>query len=138
LLGIASYAIVDGDQALVYDTHVSVEHGRLIRDTLEMQGVRRITVLLSHWRLDRVGGTEAFAGCELIATARNAELLARKRSAIEPASSRCRRQSCRWCCRLEPSRSDWTWKIGRTSLELFHVNIHSNDADVTGSGIAPP
>ncbi len=31
-LGIASYAVVDGDEALVYDTHVSVEHGRLIRD----------------------------------------------------------------------------------------------------------
>ncbi len=27
-LGIASYAIVDGGEALVYDTHVSVERGR--------------------------------------------------------------------------------------------------------------
>ena len=28
-LGIASYAIVDGDEALIYDTHVSVEHAAL-------------------------------------------------------------------------------------------------------------
>ena len=30
-LGIASYAIVDGDEAVVYDTHVSVEHARFVR-----------------------------------------------------------------------------------------------------------
>jgi hypothetical protein len=34
-LGIASYAIVAGDEALVYDTHVSVEHGRVIHAVLE-------------------------------------------------------------------------------------------------------
>ena len=32
-LGIAAYAIVDGDHALVYDTHVSVPHARQMRQT---------------------------------------------------------------------------------------------------------
>ena len=46
-LGIASYAIVDGSQALIYDTHVSVEHARFIRASLEAEGVRRFVASTS-------------------------------------------------------------------------------------------
>ena len=55
-LGIASYALVSGDSALVYDTHVSLEHARRIRSVLEADGVRSFTVVLSHWHLDHVAG----------------------------------------------------------------------------------
>src|SRR5262245_55870002 len=82
-LGIASYAIVSGDAALVYDTLVSVEHGRYVRRTLESSGVREITVVLSHWHLDHVAGTAAFADCEVLSSARTAEHLATHRRAIE-------------------------------------------------------
>ena len=60
-LGIASYAIVSGSAALVYDTHVSLEHARRIRALLEDDGARTFTVVLSHWHLDHVAGTAAFA-----------------------------------------------------------------------------
>ena len=39
-LGIASYAIVSGREAVVYDTHVSVEHARFIRVLLEGDGAK--------------------------------------------------------------------------------------------------
>jgi hypothetical protein len=39
-LGIASYAIVDGDEALIYDTHVSVDHARFVRDALQSRTTR--------------------------------------------------------------------------------------------------
>ena len=58
-LGIASYALIVGDQAIVYDSHVSVPHGRFIRDALARRGVTDIRVVLSHWHLDHVAGTEA-------------------------------------------------------------------------------
>ena len=82
-LGIASYAIVDGDEALIYDTHVSVDHARFVRDALEAEGVTRFVVLLSHKHLDHIAGTAAFADCEVIATALTAEALAARRGAIE-------------------------------------------------------
>jgi cyclase len=82
-LGICSYALVDGAEAIVYDTHVSVDRAREIRRTLEQLGVRRIRVVLSHWHLDHVAGTEAFDDCEIIANRLTAELLARHRDAIE-------------------------------------------------------
>ena len=44
-LGIASYAIADGADALVYDTHVAVGRAEEIRRTLEAEGVERFTVV---------------------------------------------------------------------------------------------
>jgi len=44
-LGIAGYAIVSGDEALVYDTHVTVDHARFVRATLEAEGVTEIEAL---------------------------------------------------------------------------------------------
>src|SRR5436190_1967648 len=82
-LGIASYALVDGGEALVFDTHVSVAHAARIRETVERLGARRITVVLSHWHLDHIAGTEAFADCEILANARTAELMRTHRAAIE-------------------------------------------------------
>ena len=82
-LGIASYAIVDGEAALVYDTHVSVEHARFVRETLEAEGASELTVVLSHWHLDHVAGTAAFPGAEVIASERTAEHLVQKQAAIE-------------------------------------------------------
>ena len=82
-LGICSYALVDGPEAIVYDTHVSVEHAQAIRQLVERLGARRIRVVLSHWHLDHVAGTEAFADCEVIASRATSELLLEHRAAIE-------------------------------------------------------
>jgi hypothetical protein len=64
-LGIASYAIVDQGEALVYDTHMSLSHGRAIRSHLEGLGVGSIRVVLSHWHDDHIAGNEIFADCEI-------------------------------------------------------------------------
>lgn len=129
-LGIAGYAILDGGEALVYDTHVSVEHGRLIRETLEAEGARKITVLLSHWHLDHVAGGEAFADCEVISTARTAALLREHRGEIEagtlegpPGISPLVLPSRTFEGRLE-------LRVGSYELEAIQVNVHSDDAAV--------
>lgn len=129
-LGIASYAIVDDGEALVYDTHVSVDRGRLIRSTLEREGADTITVLLSHHHLDHVAGTEAFDGCEVIATARTAEHLRRNQAAIErgelegpPAIDPLVLPTRTFEDRLELT-------VGGIDVEVIHVDIHSDDAAV--------
>ena len=82
-LGVCSYALVDGTEALVFDTHITADHGRFVRRTLEAMGVRHITVVLSHWHLDHVAGTVAFADCEIVAGRLTGERLAQHRFAIE-------------------------------------------------------
>ena len=95
-LGICSYALVDGAEALVVDTGVSVDHGHAIRETLESRGVARITVVLSHWHLDHVAGNAAFSGCAIVASAarRRCSRHAGRRSRLAP--SRGLPRSARW------------------------------------------
>ena len=87
-VGIASYAILRGDHALIYDTHVSVPHAQAVRAAMEARGARRFTVVLSHWHLDHVAGTAAFEGCEIIANAKTAAHLTDRKAAIEAGRSR--------------------------------------------------
>lgn len=129
-LGIASYAVVSGDEALVYDTHTSIEHARFLRDVLEEEGARKMTVVLSHWHLDHVAGTEVFQGCEVISSERTAELLARNAGAIErgelegpPAIDPLVLPTRTYDDRLE-------LVVGEVPVELTHTNIHSDDATV--------
>jgi glyoxylase-like metal-dependent hydrolase (beta-lactamase superfamily II) len=130
-LGIASYAIVDGDEALLYDTHVSVDRARCIRQTLEAEGVRRFTVLLSHWHLDHVAGNAAFGDCEILAGVRTCEHLTSQRGAIEAGATH---EGPPPIAPLTmPTRAlDGITRltVGRLELELLPFEIHSDDATV--------
>jgi cyclase len=129
-LGIASYAIFDAGEALVYDTHVSVEHARFIRRALEDEGVRKFTVVLSHSHLDHIAGTEAFADCEVIANERTAELLERDRTAIEAGSLEGPPAIDPLIGPTHVFSGRESLQVGRRLVELIHVDIHSDDATV--------
>jgi cyclase len=129
-LGIASYAIVSGDQALVYDTHVSVEHAALIRETLEAEGVTDFTVVLSHCHLDHVAGTAAFPECEVIGCERTAEQLTEKRAAIEQGTLAGPPAIDPLVLPTRVFSDRMRLTVGDTEVELIHTDIHSDDATV--------
>ncbi len=125
-LGICTYAILDGDAALVYDTHISLDHARLIRQRLEAAGVRHIRVVLSHWHDDHVAGNAVFADCEIIANRLTAERLAANRAAIETADPPIRPL-------VMPNRlfeGSLRLSVGGTEVELRQMDIHSEDGTV--------
>jgi len=122
-LGVCSYAIVEGTEALVYDTHISLEHARLIRRALEQRGVTSIRVVLSHWHDDHIAGNEVFADCEIIANALTADLLLRNRAKIEAKLPPIRPL-------ILPNRTfegELTLSVGGTTVELRQADIHSQD-----------
>ncbi len=129
-LGIASYAVVSGAEAMIYDTHVSVQHARSIRSTLEARGIRRFIVVLSHWHLDHVAGTAAFGDCEIIASSRTAELLARFKDAIEDGSHEGPPGIDPLVLPTTVFEGRRPLTIGAVELELIQVDIHSDDATV--------
>lgn len=129
-LGIASYAVIAGNSALVYDTHTSPDRGEFVRAELERRGVSDLTVILSHWHLDHIAGAGAFSGSEVIATERTAKHLELNREAIEAGT------------RLGPPAIDpvvaptrtfrdrLALTVGERGAELIHFDIHSDDAAV--------
>jgi cyclase len=129
-LGIASYAIVDGDEAVIYDTHITVAHAAFIRKTLEDKGVTKFTVVLSHWHLDHVAGTEAFDDCVIIANKRTAAHLIQHKAAIEAGTHHGVPAINSLVLPTQTFEARMTLQVGSLKLELIEANIHSDDATV--------
>jgi cyclase len=129
-LGVASYAIVDGDEALVHDTGTSLAHGRVIREELGRRGVTRFTVVLSHWHLDHVAGTEAFVDSPVISNERTAEHLRAKRAAIEAGTLEGPPAISPLVLPTRTFAGRETLSVGGETVELIAVNVHSDDATV--------
>lgn len=125
-LGIATYALVCGEEAVLYDSHATLDHARAIRTHLEGLGVRTMRLVLSHWHTDHIAGNAIFADCEIIAnrlTARtmleNIKTLARKTPAINPV--------------VMPNRlfeAEMTLSLGNRTIRLMQFDIHSADGTV--------
>src|SRR3954452_18664144 len=118
MLGVASYAIVDGGEALVYDTHLSVDRARWIREQLD---ATRITVVLSHRHVDHVAGTEAFADCEVLAGPLTAMLLGEQREAIEAATPPVKPLV------LPTGVVPETFQVGTITVHALPFDIHAAD-----------
>ena len=82
-VGVATYVIHRGDQALVYDTYPSTQQARWVRDYLVKIGIRHFTVVNSHWHLDHVGGNAIYADVDRISTAKTLRRLVMEKAAIE-------------------------------------------------------
>lgn len=129
-LGICTFALIDGRDALVYDTHVSPAHGRIIRDTVERLGARDIRVVLSHWHLDHVVGNEVFQDCEIIAHRHALEALQQHRAAIE-AGTLWGEPAIRPLVMPTTTFDDeMTLEVGKLRVRLRHLDIHSRDGAV--------
>ena len=129
-LGIASYAIVRGDHALVYDSHVSVPHALAVKAALEERGARRFTVVLSHWHLDHVAGTAAFPGWPVIANARTDAHLRARFAAITAGTSSGMPVIDPLILPTKTFSGQMVLWIGDLEVHLTQVNIHSDDATV--------
>jgi len=126
-LGIASYAIVSGTAALVYDTHVSLDHARFIRDYLENLGVTEITVLLSHHHLDHVAGTQIFADCPIWSTLKTSRHLERLKTAIEDGTHHGPPAINPLILPDHTFEGSMQLRIGVLTLDILEFDIHSDD-----------
>jgi cyclase len=129
-LGIASYVIISGDEALVYDTHISPTYGAYIRDHLTKLGIKKITVLLSHWHLDHVAGTKLFADCVIIANKKTTDHLTKHKAAIEDGTYHGLPVINPLILPTQTFEEEMHFKVGDLNLTFIECNIHSDDATV--------
>ena len=129
-LGIASYVIHDGAEALIYDTHVSLDHARFIRATVEAMGITRMKVVLSHWHLDHIAGNQIFADCPIFANIRTAAHLTSRCRAIKTGTSSGLPALSPLVHPTDLFEGQAHLHIGGLHIDLMQANIHSDDATV--------
>lgn len=122
-LGFATYAIIDGTEALVYDTSISIPHTEAMRSELTRRGVTSIRVVLSHHHKDHVAGTAAFADCEIIASHKTAQAL----RGNETAFARSNPPISPLILPTTEIAEDTTLRVGATEVQLRLLDIHSFD-----------
>lgn len=126
-VGVATYVVHRGTDALVYDAFPSLAQARWVRHYLRAHGIRHLTLVNSHWHLDHVGGNAAYADVDRIATEGTFRQLAARKVAIEAGTE--------WGPpAIRPLvlpnilvHTDTTVYVGDVAVELRPVNIHSAD-----------
>ncbi len=125
-LGIASYAIVEGSEAVVFDSHISLDHARAVRQHLEGRGVSRFTLVLSHWHDDHVAGNAVFADGPIISHRLTRDALAANREKLENGDPPIRPL----VMPTETFEGGLTLTVGGRIVEALHFEIHSADGVV--------
>ena len=101
-----------------------------IRSMLASRGVRQFTVVLSHWHLDHIAGTAAFADCEMIANPRTAAHMQRCKAAIEAGTHHGPPTIDPLVMPTRLFEGELRLELGGREVRLIEANIHSDDATV--------
>ncbi len=129
-LGMCSYAIYQGDTALVYDTMAVPEQAQWVRNYLAEMGIKRFIVALSHTHKDHIGGNEVYKDSDIIASNLTYEAMARDKDALEagalggpPAINPVILPNIVFEDRLDIY-------VGDIKVELHRYNIHTPDGNL--------
>ena len=122
-LGTCSYAIVSGDEALIYDTQLSIAHAQMVRRCVAAEGAKRIRVVLSHHHTDHVAGNAVFEDCPILANTATERAMRTVRSELEAGEPPIRPL----VMPTETFADDMLLKVGDLSVSLLSFNIHSHD-----------
>jgi cyclase len=126
-VGVATYVIHRGDQALVYDSFPYLQEAQFVRDYLSKTGIKHFTLVNSHWHLDHVGGNAAYADCDRIGTNRTIALLSAEKRGIETGELSGPPAINPLVIPNIGIDSDATFYVGDIKVELRPIEIHSED-----------
>ena len=126
-LGVGTYVIHQGDTAVVYDTFTSVAQAKWVRNYMEKMGVKKFSVVHSHWHLDHIAGDAVYDDSDVITTKATRDALFKQKTDIESGKL--------WGLPpIKPARipnvtfvGKKAMKVGDIPFELRQINIHSLD-----------
>ncbi|KAI3530196.1 beta-lactamase [Colletotrichum filicis] len=58
-LGVSTYSIIDGNEAIIYDSHITPDHAGAVMRHVQSQGVTKISVVISHFHNDLASDSPA-------------------------------------------------------------------------------
>lgn len=129
-LGVGTYVIHKGDQALVFDTFTTPEQAQAVRGYLDQMGIKHVTVTLSHWHLDHVGGLAAWKDVEIVSTTKTRDALVSQKDSIEAGTLWGPPAIKPLIIPTKTFDDHYEFTIGDIKVDARNINIHSKDTEV--------
>lgn len=126
-VGVATYAIHQGDTAVVYDSFTDTGSAQWVRDHLAKAGVRHFMLVNSHWHLDHIGGNAVYADTPRFASEATRTKLVAKQAAIEAGTEEGPPAIMPLAVPDIGVTADTTIMVGTVRVVLRPAQIHSAD-----------
>ncbi|KAF2662363.1 Metallo-hydrolase/oxidoreductase [Lophiostoma macrostomum CBS 122681] len=126
-LGVATYSIVSGDSALLFDAGLTPAHAEYMLTHVRSLGAVHITTVYSHYHSDHIAGASALQETRIIAHARTKEKLAHSAEELRnpgPDDG----PSIDVVLPAETYEERMTLRIGSVQVELLNFEIHTQDS----------
>jgi glyoxylase-like metal-dependent hydrolase (beta-lactamase superfamily II) len=130
-LGVATYAIHQGNEAIVVDTFPTIAQAQWQRSTLEAMGITHFTVVTTHWHNDHIAGNEVYADSEIVMTARGRQFMVDLKDDLEAGTTLFGPPAINPV--ILPTQTyvgSKVMHVGCIRVELNQINIHSPDETV--------
>jgi len=130
-LGVATYAIHHGHDAIVFDTFPTIDQARWQRSTLEAMGITHFMVVTSHWHNDHIAGNQVYQDSPILMTARGLQFMTDLKADLEAGTTLFGPPAINPV--ILPTRTyvgSTVLHVGSIRLELHQINIHSPDETV--------
>ncbi|ORY62126.1 beta-lactamase-like protein [Pseudomassariella vexata] len=127
-LGVATYSIISGTEALIYDAHITTTHAAAMQRHIQGLGVTKTTILYSHFHADHIAGAPALRNtnstfiCQRI-TASKLDETKDELAEDDPPIPDVVIPTTLYSDQLD-------LKIGDLTVELHNFNIHTRDGTV--------
>ncbi|KAJ4302688.1 hypothetical protein N0V90_001577 [Kalmusia sp. IMI 367209] len=126
-LGVATYAIISGDEALLFDAGLASAHASFMLDHVTSLGATKITTVLSHYHSDHVAGASALRATRIVASAGTKRKLADERAGLERGDDG---PAFEVVFPSQTYEESLALRIGERRIELRNVNVHTADSTV--------
>ncbi|KAF6836474.1 beta-lactamase domain-containing protein [Colletotrichum musicola] len=126
-LGVSTYSIIDGNEAIIFDAHITADHAGAVMRHVQSQGVTKMSVVISHFHNDHIAGTEVFAkgGAAIVGndrTARTVDRNSQRLAADDPPITA--------VAPTDLYSGTREMKVGNLAVELHNFQVHTPDGTV--------
>ena len=126
-LGVATYAIVSGESALLFDAGLTPAHAEFMLAHVRSLGAKDITTVYSHYHSDHIAGASSLKDTKIVAHLKTKKKLVEEADNLRnPATDE--GPSIEVVLPAETYEKCKTLQIGSVKVELHNFNIHTEDS----------
>jgi cyclase len=126
-LGVASYSIISGDSALLFDAGLTPAHAVHMLSHVQSLGAKTVTTVYSHYHSDHIAGASALRDTKIIAHSGTLERLKEDEDKLRNPEEG-DGPSIDVVLPIETYERRLTLRVGSVKVELHNYNIHTADS----------